>query len=433
MEFSTLRDRLGRPCPLMPSSPIAAVVDELAGQAPDRTGQPDVITEGDRLALLQALAQVPDPRSARGVRYPFAAILAVAVCAMLAGARSFVAIGEWVADLPEQARAGLGLTGRIPGPVTIWRVLISVDKAALEAVIGAWIQARLEIADAAVHRPRGHRARVRRVLAVDGKAMRATRHSAHPVHLLGVLDHATGVVLAQVDVDEKTNEIPLFSTALDQISDITDVVITVDAMHAQTAHADYLHGRGAHLLVTVKGNQPTLHAQLRALPWNDVPLGHTSTGRGHGRIETRTLKVVTVPAGLGFPHAAQAIRVTRTSRPINKDKKKTNGKHRQRRETVYAIVTLTAEQASPAELATWIRGHWSIEVRLHWVRDVTLGEDLHQARTGGGPQVMAALRNLVISLLRLAGHTNIARALRHHARHPDQAISLVTRTNATSQ
>jgi hypothetical protein len=241
MEFSTPRDRLGRPCPLMPSSPIAAVVDELAGQVPDRTGQPDVITEGDRLALLQALAQVPDPRSARGVRYPFAAILAVAVCAMLAGARSFVAIGEWVADLPEQARAGLGLTGRIPGPVTIWRVLISVDKAALEAVIGAWIRARLQIADAAVHRPRGHRARVRRVLAVDGKAMRATRHSAHPVHLLGVLDHATGVVLAQVDVDEKTNEIPLFSTALDQISDITDVVITVDAMHAQTAHADYLH------------------------------------------------------------------------------------------------------------------------------------------------------------------------------------------------
>jgi hypothetical protein len=115
-------------------------------------------------------------------------------------------------------------------------------------VIGAWIQARLQIADAAVHRTRGHRTRVRRVLAVDGKAMRATGRSAHPVHLLGVLDHATGVVLAQVDVDEKTNEIPLFSTALDQIPDITGVVITVDAMHAQTAHADYLHGRGAHLL-----------------------------------------------------------------------------------------------------------------------------------------------------------------------------------------
>ena len=203
-------------------------------------------------------------------------------------------------------------------------------------------------------------------------------------------------------------------------------------MHAQTAHAEDLHARGAHLLVTVKRNQPTLHARLKALPWTDVPAGHTCTGRGHGRIETRTLKVVTVPAGLGFPHAAQAIQVTRTSRPINKNKRP-SGERRQRRETVYAIVTLTAEQASPAELATWIRGHWSIEVRLHWVRDVTLGEDLHQARTGNGPHVMATLRNLVISLLRFAGHTNIARALRHHSRHPDQAISLVTRANATSQ
>ena len=210
-------------------------------------------------------------------------------------------------------------------------------------------------------------------------------------------------------------------------------MVTADAMHAQSAHAEYLHNRGAHLLVTVKRNQPTLHARLKALPWTEVPVGHTATGRGHGRIETRTLKAVTVPAGLGFPHAAQAIAVTRTSRPITNDKKKSKGKRRQRRETVYAICTLRAEDATAADLAAWIRRHWSIENRLHWVRDVTLGEDLHQARTGSGPQVMAAFRNLVISLLRFAGHTNIARALRHHARHPNQAIALVTSANATLQ
>lgn len=137
--------------------------------------------------------------------------------------------------------------------------------------------------------------------------------------------------------------------------------------------------------------------------------------------------------GSGSPTRPRPSEITRTSRPISTNKKKTEGKRRQRRETVYAICALPAEDALPAELATWIRGHWSIEVRLHWVRDVTLGEDLHQARTGSGPQVMAALRNLVISLLRLAGFTNIARALRHHARHPDQAITLVTSTNATLQ
>jgi predicted transposase YbfD/YdcC len=411
------------------SSPIAGVVDHLAAQVDDGCG----VTDSDRCGLLEALAAVPDPRARRGVRYPFTAILAVAVCAMLGGARSFAAIGEWVGDLPADARARLGLSGRIPGPVTIWRVLVGVDRAALEAAVGAWIRARLGIAEAAARRPRGRRGRARRVLAVDGKAMRGTRHGAEAVHLLGVLDHTRGVVLAQVDVDAKTNEIPLFSTVLDQIPDLTDVVVTADAMHAQSAHAEYLHTRGAHLLVTVKRNQPTLHARLKALPWTEVPIGHTANGRGHGRIEKRTLKAVTVPAGLGFPHAAQAIQIIRTSRPISKDTKTKRNKRRPRRELIYAICTLTAEDAQPAELAAWAKGHWAIENRLHWVRDVTLGEDLHQARTGSGPQVMAALRNLVISVLRFAGHTNIARALRHHARHPHRAISLLTSANTTTQ
>ncbi|MEX5713656.1 transposase [Parafrankia sp. FMc6] len=114
-----------------------------------------------------------------------------------------------------------------------------MDRTASEAAIAAWIQARLDAVDTAAHRPT-RRHQVRRVLAVDGKAMRATRHGTHPVHLLGVLDHARGVVLAQVDVDEKTNEIPLFSTVLDQIPDLTDVLVTVDAMHAQTAYAETL-------------------------------------------------------------------------------------------------------------------------------------------------------------------------------------------------
>src|SRR4029079_2526764 len=117
---------------------------------------------------------------------------------------------------------------------------------------------------------------------------------------------------------------------------------------------------------------------LQALPWKNVPVGHTQTNRGHGRIEKRTLKVVTVAAGLGFSHAAQAIQIIRQTRPI---KPGTGKRPKWRTETVYAITTLTAAQAQPEELARWLKGHWTIENRLHWVRDVTLGEDLHQART----------------------------------------------------
>jgi predicted transposase YbfD/YdcC len=348
---------------------------------------------------------------------------------MLAGSRTFAAIAEWIADLPAAARADLGLSGPIPVASTVWRLLTAVDPGALQDVLGSWLRAQLT----SPPNPTGRRRRSRRVLAVDGKAMRATLRGANPVHLLAVLDHATSIVLAQVNVDVKTNEIPCLRTVLDQIADLKDVVITADALHCQTAHITYLLGRGAHLLVCAKGNQPRLLKRLKALPWKQIPVGHTAKGRAHGRIEERTLKVVTVAdsaGGLGFPGAAQAIQVTRRTKRITA---KPGRKNSWRTETVYAIVTLPAEQATPADLAAWIRSHWFIENRLHWVRDVTLGEDLHQARTGTGPQVLAIARNLVISVLRLAGHDNIARALRHYGRHPDQAIALLTRPFTTSQ
>ena len=137
--------------------------------------------------------------------------------------------------------------------------------------------------------------------------------------------------------------------------------------------------------------------------------------RGHGREEHRTLKAATVAAGLAFPHAAQAIRLTRRIRPLT-------GQKKWRTVTVYAITSLTATQATPAQLAAWIRGHWQIEV-LHHIRDVTYGEDASQIRTGNGPQVMATLRNLAIGILKIAGHTSIAAACRHHARDATRTLA----------
>jgi predicted transposase YbfD/YdcC len=188
-------------------------------------------------------------------------------------------------------------------------------------------------------------------------------------------------------------------------------------MHAQRGHADYLHARGAHYILTVKRNQPHLHAQLAALPWRDVPAAHEARERGHGRAEWRTLKTTAVVAGLAFPHAAQAIQIRRRRRPRNGKRWST--------ETVYAITSLTAAQASPTELAEILRGHWGIEDRLHWVRDVVYDEDRSQIRTANGPQVMASLRNLAITILRLTATTNIAAALRHHARRPHRPLRTI--------
>jgi predicted transposase YbfD/YdcC len=360
--------------------------------------------------LLDALARVPDPRDPRGVRYGLAAVLGVAVCATLAGARSYAAIAEWAADAPARLRTGLGLRrGAVPDPATIWRVLTAIDPAGLDAVIGGWVRSRLAAARKARHRV---------VLAVDGKTLRGARpRGGTAPHLLACLDHATGTVIAQVAVDGKTNEITMLEALLDQIGDLSDALVTMDALHAQRDHAAYLHKRGAHYLVTVKGNQPGLLRQLRSLPWKDIPPGHLSAGRAHGRAEKRTVKVATVAAGLGFPHAARAIQITRRTRR--------NGSPKWQTETSYAITSLPAGKARPDQLAEWIRGHWKIENQLHWVRDVTYGEDLSPARTGTGPHVMAALRNLAISILRLSGHGSIAAALRHCARDPARPYRLV--------
>ena len=118
--------------------------------------------------------------------------------------------------------------------------------------------------------------------------------------------------------------------------------------------------RGAHYVLTVKGNQPTLHAHLRALPWQQVPVGDDTRDRGHGRVEWRTLKVTTVVAGLGFPHATQAVQIVRRRRPLNAKKGK-----KWSTETVYAVTSLTATEASAAELADIVRGHWAIEGSTH--------------------------------------------------------------------
>jgi predicted transposase YbfD/YdcC len=236
-------------------------------------------------------------------------------------------------------------------------------------------------------------------------------------HLVSVLDLASGVVLGQVTVAEKSSEIAAFTTLLDDL-DLTDVLITADAVHTNRHHADYLHQRGGHYLLTAKLNQPTLLRRLRALPWKQIGVAGRERGRGHGRVETRQVSVVSLHpcpdlGGEFFPHAAQAIKVVRRRRALGSRKWTTV--------TVYAITSLTVAQADPMLLARWLRGHWTIEA-LHWVRDVTFDEDRSQVRTGNGPQIMAALRNLVITALRLAGVTNIAAALRHHARDPHRPL-----------
>jgi predicted transposase YbfD/YdcC len=408
--------------PALSSSPIVAALDHL--EAPPDRLSPAVVAPMLVLSLVEALSAVPDPRKPRGVRHGVLAVLLLGACAVLAGARSFAAVAEYAHDAGRAVLDVLGAGVVVPHESTIRRVLQQLDAGALEAALQTWALAQLAARAPAAGTPVREQ---RRVFALDGKTVRGARsratssdtdESVTAPHLVSVIDQASGAVLGQVQVDAKGSEIAAFTTLLDQL-DLREVLISADALHTQRGHARYLRERGGHYLLTVKANQPTLLRRMRALPWAQIDVANRQQARGHGRVETRAITVVSLErcpdlGGEFFPHAAQAIKLVRRRRRLGSRKWTTV--------TVYAITSLTAFQADPVLLARWIRGHWAIEA-LHWVRDVSFDEDRSQVRTGNGPQIMAALRNLVITALRLAGVTNIAAALRHHAREPHRPLT----------
>jgi predicted transposase YbfD/YdcC len=387
--------------PADPSSPIPSGLDPLCDADPFQPTEPS--------HLLAYLATIPDPRAPRGRRHPLIAILTMAAAAVLAGARSMTAIAEWAADAPQPVRAALGARRdspdhcSVPSETTIRRTLGRLDADALAAAIGAWLANRDD------------QTRHRRAIAVDGKTLRgATDAHGRQVHLLAAMDHTTRAVLAQRQVDGAPGEVPAFQPLLGDL-DLAGVVVTADALQTHREAAEFLvTTKQAHYLFVVKANQPTLLERLTRLAWHKVPVADRTRDQAHGRVELRTLKAVTVNH-FGFPHAAQVIQVTRKTRDL--------ATRRWHTVVVYAITSLSFAQARPARLADLIRGHWTIENGLHWVRDVTFAEDASQLRTGTAPQVMACLRNLVIGVLSHAEPVNLAAALRHHSRDPHRPLA----------
>jgi predicted transposase YbfD/YdcC len=442
MEFSTLQDPEGAVSAVSSSLPARCAggaepvlgVDGAGGLLDDRSVQPE--------GLLDRLAQVNDPRDPRGVRYQLATLLAIGVCAIsAAGHNTLTAIADWVRrrDPGELSRLGCPfnpLTGRyrIPDERTLRETYSRIDPAVLAAAGYGYLGA-LTQADPAPVTPCGTSEREQRrawraatldashqprhaALAADGKCLRgARRPDGSQVYLLSMVRHRDAVTLATRPIPAKANEITEFAPLLGQIpdEDLADTVITADALHAQRAHAVYLvQQRHAHYLFTVKNNQPTLAAQLRRLPWKQVPILHRAINRGHGREEIREIQVLTVE-GLLFPHARQVARIRRKRRRL--------GTRRWTTEIVYAITDLPAQQANPEDIATWARGHWTVENNAHWTRDVTFAEDADRSRTRNTPAVMAVLRDIVRGAFRLAGWANIASARRAHTT-PTAAFSL---------
>jgi DDE_Tnp_1-associated/Transposase DDE domain len=258
--------------------------------------------------LLDLLAQVPDPRKRRGRRHALPGLLATGIAAVIAGSRSFAAIGQWAADAGPDVLAALGARRGAAEEPTFRRAFALISADVLDRVLGAWLWTRAAQAGG------------RLVIAIDGKTVRGAKSKSRKApHLVAALAHGIGAVLGQVAADEKANEIPAVRELLKAFADLAGAVFTIDAMHTQHDTAQLIISRHADYVMTVKANMPTLYRQLKKLPWAAVP-AVSSVSAGHGRRARRTIKAVLAPAWIEFDGAAQVAQLRRT---VTKNGKKT--------------------------------------------------------------------------------------------------------------
>jgi predicted transposase YbfD/YdcC len=368
-------------------------------------------------SLLAHLQQITDPRAARGVRYPVVILLALLILAKLGGEDSMKGMAEWV-RLRERALLRLLRVNRrrLPHQTTYERVLAELDIDELEQVMGNFF---------------AHQLGSNITVTLDGKVLRGTilPGETQGVHLLAAYVPEQGVVLMQVEVERKANEITAAPHLLETV-DLRDCVVTGDAMFTQQTLCDQIVLAGGDYLFPVKDNHPTLRRTIADVfmpapvtpGHSPVRLPETTTQTlttGHGRIEQRYLTVSSqLNDYLDWPHVGQVFRLQRVVHHTQTGKLTY--------QVVFGITSLTGDDCSPERLMHLLRTHWHIENRLHFVRDVTFHEDACPIRHTKRQRVLACLNNLAIGLIRQFNRFDyVPEARRFFSVNYEQALQLL--------
>ena len=366
-------------------------------------------------SLFEFLATVPDPRGCRGKRYQLATLLAIAVAARMSGYRGISAFGQFASYLTQEQLKALGafwsptrMCYTAPTTTTFHSLFATLPPDTLDDAIGRWCRQRI-----GTDTP----------LAMDGKDLRcASKQSTHGKRIMvAAVEHQTGIVLGQTEVNAKSNEI----TAVRELAkrlDIAGRVVTLDAMHAQHTTMHNILEQGADYLVTaVKTNQRTIHEDLKAIDFAGAPRCET-IDKGHGRIEIRRCAAIDISGPDWDDYAAlygrrQAIRIQRTTEDI-KTGEVTN-------ETTWCLTSLAAEDAKPDLLLDLVRNHWTVE-SVHHIRDVTYDEDRCRAHKHHMPRNLACISNVAIAIVRSEKRfTSIPEANRHYSHFKQEAIDRI--------
>jgi predicted transposase YbfD/YdcC len=361
------------------------------------------------LSLYELFSTIPDPRSKHGQRYDLPFLLTCLVAGLLCNCNSTLAIGQWCRDQRCLLVRLFGTrTFLCPSDSLFRKLLPRLNAEQLEWALADWIRSTLQ-------------ANPDDPIALDGKTVRgaATAERTAP-HLLSFRTHQSQETLLQVAVSKKTNEIPVAQTLLPCLP-LAGRVCTADALHTQKDFMLCVEALGGKTVLTVKNNQPMLYADLAtyfADPHASIEQDET-LDQHRGRIERRCIRVSTeMNAYLKDWPLVEHVAELRRTVTVRK-----TGITSQ--EVVYLITPLTPAEAGPRRLLDLVRGHWGIENSSHYVRDVSFGEDRSRLRTGSAPQILAALRNLALTLIHRHGSSQIAATRRHFASHPHKAFALL--------
>lgn len=374
----------------------------------------------DLEALYACLQTLPDRRDRRGLQYPLASLLMIGIFAKLAGQDSSRGMAHWAKLRTQELSQLFHLKReRMPHYSTWSRVLgHGVEPTEVERLIGQFF-----VTGDRASEPRRGSVQV----ALDGKTLRGTipLGETRGVHLLAAYLPQQGVVVAQMRVNEKSNEITHAPKLLTQL-DLRGVVVSGDAMFDQRDLSLKIVQAKGDYLWTVKGNQEGLREDIAVLFQPQRKRAGTSAlptdfrtactvEKGHGRLENRSITVSSMLADYSdWPELAQVFKL---------ESQRTDALGTPKTEVRYGVTSLPAHMADPKRLLALSRGHWGIENGLHYRRDATMREDHAQLRMGNAPEMLAVLNNTVLGLFARQGETNVAHARRAFAYHFDKALA----------